>query len=112
MLRGSFGIALAIVLSLGPATEPAGAVETAIGSKEMKLHELVKMVDRGVLFHSDLSGMAGEVVGSGPTVDAVFTLFMGSADHRDILLGAGWTRSGIGVVRGPGRIWVTQLVKG
>jgi len=75
-----------------------------------------RMADSGVLFHSALGkvlpgALAGEVVGYGPSVDAVFTELMASASHRDILLGAAWRKTGVGVVRHGGRVWVTQIVR-
>ena len=136
------GIALGTAVALGPATEPAVAVETTIGSSEVKLNQLVnearaaaglgaltlrdrlsrraerhsrRMIDQGVLFHSDLGGIGGaaaEVVGYGASLSEVFTRLMASGAHGDILLGAGWHATGIGVARGAGRVWVTQIVKG
>jgi len=51
------------------------------------------------------------VVGYGPSVDAVFTDLLASGTHRDILLGTAWWKTGIGVVRHGGRVWVTQIVR-
>ena len=51
------------------------------------------------------------MVGYGPSVDAVFTELMASASHRDTLLGAAWRKTGVGVVRLGGRVWVTQIVR-
>ncbi|MGH2545879.1 MAG: CAP domain-containing protein [Actinomycetota bacterium] len=75
-----------------------------------------RMADRRVLFHSDLGetlpgASAGEVVGYGTSVDAVFTELMASGSHRDILLGTAWLKTGVGVVRHGGRVWVTQIVR-
>ena len=75
-----------------------------------------RMADRGVLFHSDLGrklpgAQAGEVVGFGSSVDAVFTELMASGSHRDILLGTAWRKTGVGAVRHGGRVWVTQIVR-
>jgi uncharacterized protein YkwD len=75
------------------------------------------MADRGAPFHSDLGkklpgAQAGEVVGYGQSVDAVFTELMASGSHRDILLGTAWRKTGVGVVRHGGRVWVTQIVRG
>jgi uncharacterized protein YkwD len=75
-----------------------------------------RMVDSGVLSHSDLGKTlpgtpAAEVVGFGPSVGTVFTELMASGVHRDILLGSAWRKTGLGVVRGGGRVWVTQIVR-
>lgn len=75
-----------------------------------------RMLDSGVLFHSDLGktlpgAPAAEVVGFGPSVGAVFTELMASGVHRDILLGSAWQKIGLGMVRGGGRVWVTQIVR-
>jgi uncharacterized protein YkwD len=75
-----------------------------------------RMADRGAPFHSDLGkklpgAQAGEVVGYGQSVDAVFTEPMASGSHRDILLGTAWRKTGVGVVRHGGRVWVTQIVR-
>lgn len=54
---------------------------------------------------------AAEVVGFGPSVGAVFTELMASGVPRDILLGSAWQKIGLGMVRGGGRVWVTQIVR-
>lgn len=131
-------LALALLL-LGP----TGSARAAFGTREHKLEALVnearaavglsplaprdrlnriaerhsrRMVDSGVLFHSDLGKTlpgtpAAEVVGFGSSVGAVFTELMASGVHRDILLGSAWRKTGLGVVRGGGRVWVTQIVR-
>ncbi|MGH2689606.1 MAG: CAP domain-containing protein [Actinomycetota bacterium] len=75
-----------------------------------------RMVDRGALFHSDLGkrlpgASAAEVVGYGTSVDAVFMDLLASGTHRDILLGTAWLKTGVGVVRHGGLVWVTQIVR-
>jgi uncharacterized protein YkwD len=49
----------------------------------------------------------GENVGVGPTPQSVEAAFMASPPHRANMLG-NYTHMGIGVVIGPGRIWVTE----
>ncbi len=70
------------------------------------------MAKRGRLFHGSLAwtsglGCWGQIVGTGPTIRAVFRAFMRSADHRANLLDRAYRRSGYGVVKIRGAVWVT-----
>jgi uncharacterized protein YkwD len=74
------------------------------------------MAEQRTLFHSCLSCTVGgkwrklgENVGYGDTHEIVFQEFMNSADHRSNILGRGFRRLGVGVVRSGGRVWVTQI---
>jgi uncharacterized protein YkwD len=74
------------------------------------------MVDRGFLFHTNLvrvfpNGQAGEVVGYGATVEVVVTEMLASQPHRDVILGGAWRKTGVGIVRAGGRLWVTQIFR-
>ena len=70
------------------------------------------MAKRGRLFHGSLawtSGLRcwGQIVGTGPTIRAVFRAFMRSADHRANVLDRAYRRAGVGVVKVRGAVWVT-----
>ena len=70
------------------------------------------MANSGRLFHGSLawtSGLRcwGQIVGTGPTVRAVFRAFMRSADHRANMLDRSYRRAGYGVVKIRGAVWVT-----
>jgi uncharacterized protein YkwD len=54
----------------------------------------------------------GENVGMAGTVRRVHKLFMRSSPHRSNILRGGYSRVGIGVVRGGGRIWATVIFYG
>ena len=48
----------------------------------------------------DVCSAAGEVVGTGPTVDAIFDAFAASPTHWDIITAAKWTSAGTGIAVG------------
>lgn len=60
----------------------------------------------GRLSHTSLNSLlevcsaAGEVVGYGPTVDAIFDAFAASPTHWDIITAANWTSAGTGIAVG------------
>jgi uncharacterized protein YkwD len=53
-----------------------------------------------------------ENVGYGSSVDEVFDLFMGSADHRDHILTTQANLVGVGVVVSGGTVWVSVVFVG
>jgi uncharacterized protein YkwD len=72
----------------------------------------LRMAKRGRLFHGSLAWTSGrrcwgQIVGTGPTVRAVFRAFMRSADHRANMLDRSFRRAGYGVVKIRGAVWVT-----
>jgi uncharacterized protein YkwD len=74
-----------------------------------------KMVAQGQLFHSDLNRIlrstissAGENVGMAGSLEEMLAAFMASPPHAQNILGR-YTRTGVGMVRADGRIWVTQI---
>ena len=72
----------------------------------------LRMAKRGRLFHGSLAWTSGrrcwgQIVGTGPTVRAVFRAFMRSADHRANMLDRFYRRAGYGVVKIRGAVWVT-----
>jgi uncharacterized protein YkwD len=80
-----------------------------------------QMVARQAIFHDpsapdEVSGerALGEVVGRGPSADAVHRGFMGSPPHRAVLLGDRYREVGVGVAwggSGPSRLlYVTELL--
>lgn len=76
-----------------------------------------RMAERGELFHTNLirvlSGRSydavAENVGAGSGLDAVATEMLASSAHLDNILNTRWRRTGVGVVRSAGRVWVTQI---
>jgi uncharacterized protein YkwD len=54
----------------------------------------------------------GENVGMAGTVSRVHQLFMNSSAHRSNVLRTGYSKVGIGVFRGGGRIWATVMFYG
>ena len=78
-----------------------------------------RMAKSGSIFHSCLdcgkrrsySTMA-ENVGVGGSLGAVHHALMRSSGHRANILGSGFERVGVGVVRKGGRVWVTELFAG
>jgi uncharacterized protein YkwD len=74
-----------------------------------------QMANQGRLFHSDLrrvlssSGRsAGENVAMAYSLEQALDAFMGSAAHRDNILGK-WNRTGVGVAVHGDQYWVTQI---
>jgi len=81
------------------------------------------MSQRGDIFHSTgeqlqrlLQGRnwseVGEIVGVGETVGQIFLSFMGSDDHRDIVLRRSYDHAATGVVRDGDRVWATVIFWG
>lgn len=60
-----------------------------------------RQADAGELGHSSLGGLgcssAGEVVGSGPGIDAIWAGFRASGSHWSLITQPGWTSMGTGV---------------
>jgi uncharacterized protein YkwD len=80
-----------------------------------------QMANAGRIFHTDSLGsrltfvswaVAGENVGAGGSMRALYDAFMDSAPHRDNILGRGFRRVGIGVYAHGGFIWVTLIFVG
>ena len=73
------------------------------------------MAAAGELYHSDLERLlganmssVGENVGTGSSLDQLLAAFMASPPHAQNILG-GYTRTGVGVYRADGTIWITQI---
>ena len=80
-----------------------------------------EMADRKLLFHTnDLYSRVrayrasawGENVGVGGTVRRVVRAFMRSDGHRRNILDRRFAKTGIGVVKRGGRVWITQIFYG
>jgi uncharacterized protein YkwD len=85
----------------------------------------MEMARSGRIYHSNPSqvwaavdrtcgscGEAGEVVGMGPSIDAVHAAFMRSASHRTTILDASYRLIGVGVVYSRGFYFVTEIFAG
>jgi uncharacterized protein YkwD len=80
-----------------------------------------QMASAGRIFHTVSLGskltsvswtMAGENVGAGGSMWALYDAFMRSDPHRDNILGAGFRRVGVGVYAHGGFLWVTLIFVG
>jgi uncharacterized protein YkwD len=80
-----------------------------------------QMADAGRIFHTVSLGsklnfvswrVAGENVGAGGSMRALFDAFMRSAPHRANILGAAYRQVGIGVYPSDGFLWVTLIFVG
>lgn len=80
-----------------------------------------QMAQNGSLSHSSLPQqmlgrgftVAGENVGYGPNVQVVHDALTASPSHMANIVGAAYTRIGVGaVIDGNGRLWVVQLFGG
>ena len=80
-----------------------------------------QMANAGQIFHTVSLGskltfvswrMAGENVGAGGSMRALFDAFMKSDPHRDNILRRGYRRVGIGVYAHDGFLWVTLIFVG
>ena len=77
------------------------------------------MAEANQLMHSNLSSLippwttAGENVGKGGSVSAIFSSLSGSGGHRSNMLGSNYTHMGVGVwVDGDGVIWTAHVFAG
>ena len=74
-----------------------------------------RMAAQGELYHSDLNRLlghgassVGENVGTGGSLEELLAAFMASPPHAQNILGS-YSRTGVGVYRADGRIWLTQI---
>jgi hypothetical protein len=126
-------IALVTVLALivSPiAAAPASADDVAahVGSARSESLPVIEAADwtadasaaaqaaAGTIFHTDLSGLlgrcvsAGEIVGMGPSLGAVFEAFDMSPPHRNILMNPAWNAIGTGRATGAdGKVYVSVI---
>lgn len=84
-------------------------------------HHSHKMARSRTLFHtSDMwtklrgrnASCWGENVGMGPSVWRVFRGWVRSSEHRRNMLDRSYRRTGIGVVRSHGSVWITMIYYG
>jgi uncharacterized protein YkwD len=64
--------------------------------------QVERMIDCGCVMHAQpprFCGSWGQTVGIGTSVRRIFRAFMGSPEHRRILLGEDWRRSAVGARR-------------
>ena len=89
--------------------------------REMADDHSRQMANAGRIFHTASLGskltfvswrVAGENVGAGGTMRALYDAFMKSDAHRDNILGRGFRRVGIGVYAHDGFLWVTMIFVG
>lgn len=115
----AFTVAVVMVLPAVPASADAvdSAVAAARGSSLPIRVELEQTAQSSAsrqaanlqIAHTSLNSLtaicsnAGEIVGSGASVQAVFDLFMQSGYHRDLLLSSNWTAMGTGAITGSDR---------
>jgi uncharacterized protein YkwD len=80
-----------------------------------------QMASAGRIFHTVSLGskltsvswnVAGENVGAGGSMWALYDAFMKSDPHRDNILGRGFRRVGVGVYAHDGFLWVTLIFVG
>ncbi len=80
-----------------------------------------QMANAGRIFHTTSLGskltfvswsVAGENVGAGGSMRALFDAFMKSDAHRDNILGRGFRRIGVGLHAQDGFLWVTLIFVG
>jgi uncharacterized protein YkwD len=74
-----------------------------------------RMAAQGELYHSDLNSLLGhgissigENVAMGGSLQEMLAAFMASPPHAQNILGT-YSRTGVGVYRGGGRLWITQI---
>ena len=89
--------------------------------REMADEHSRQMANAGQIFHTVSLGskltfvswnVAGENVGAGGSMRALFDAFMKSEVHRENILGRGYRRVGIGVYAKDGYLWVTLIFVG
>ncbi|MGH2691442.1 MAG: CAP domain-containing protein [Actinomycetota bacterium] len=74
-----------------------------------------RMASQGELFHSNLQlllghgvSSVGENVATGGSLEELLAAFMASPPHAQNILGS-YSRTGVGVYRADGRLWLTQI---
>ncbi len=127
-VRRLLTLALTAVLVLPALPAHAGPIDSAVnGSRsdwlpsradlDAKAHgSAASQAANLQIAHTSLGGInnvcsaAGEIVGMGGSVSAVFDLFLKSAQHREILLSPVWTAIGTGAVTGSdGNLYVSVV---
>ena len=127
-MRSLLPLALTAALALPALPALAGPIDSAVnGSRsawlpsrpdlDAKAHSFAASQAANLqIAHTSLAGLsdicssAGEIVGKGPTVSAIFDLFLKSSSHREILLSPVWTAIGTGAVTGSdGNIYVSVV---
>jgi uncharacterized protein YkwD len=73
------------------------------------------MASKGELYHSNLERLlgpgitaVGENVGFGGSLEDLLKAFMASPPHAENILGK-YSKTGVGIVRADGQIWITQV---
>ena len=73
------------------------------------------MASKGELYHSDLDRLlgpgitaVGENVGFGGSLQDLLQAFLASPPHAENILGK-YQKTGVGIVRADGQIWITQV---
>ena len=74
-----------------------------------------RMAAHGELYHSNLERLlstsidaVGENVGRGGSLDDLLRAFLASPPHAENILGS-YEKTGVGIVRADGQIWITQV---
>lgn len=128
-LRPASALLLSLILVVGVA-RPAAADEllarvNAVRSSNVTLLSAADSVAQrsadaqaaaGSLSHANLNSLlgtcdaVGEVVGLGPTIDAIFDAFRGSPTHWNIITAPNWTSAGTGVAVGSDGLVYVSIV--
>ena len=92
-----------------------GSLQLSDGLSAAARKHTKHMIAQGELYHSDLERLlgpgitaVGENVGYGSSLDELLKAFLASPPHAENLLG-GYERTGVGIVKADGRIWITQV---
>lgn len=127
-VRSLLALTVAVVMVLPAAPASADAVDSAVASKrgsglpvraeleQTAINSASRQATNLELSHISLSPLtsicssAGEIVGAGRSVGAVFDLFMQSSHHRTLLMSSSWTAMGTGAVTGSdGKIYISVV---
>lgn len=125
----AFALMVSLILVIGVAT-PAAADELLTKVNAVRSNDLTSLAAAetlaqrsassqaaaGQLAHTSLNSLldecdaAGEVVGAGPSIVAIFDAFRDSPTHWNIITGANWTSAGTGVaVADDGTLYVSVV---
>ena len=96
-------------------TGALGALKVSDRLSEVARKHSNRMAAQDELYHSDLQRLlgpgitaVGENVGYGGSLDELLAAFLASPPHAANIMGS-YQKTGVGIVRADGRIWITQL---
>ena len=96
-------------------TATLGSLKLSDRLSEVARKHSNRMAAQGELYHSNLERLlgpgihaVGENVGYGGSLDDLLKAFLASPPHAENILGS-YVKTGVGIVKADGQIWITQV---